>query len=352
MKATFFQAIALSIFALVYPVLCAGNQPLDPADSNKGEIEQSQAQQETVQSSVETTLETAAPTPEPVLISENDASVPVLLQDGDAVKNLTMDAYLVGVVAAEMPASFELEALKAQAVAARTYTLYCKQFCADKHADADVCSDPACCKAYADDSALRARWGTDYDAYIAKIKQAVAETDGEYLVYEGAPILAVFHSSSNGYTEDSGNVWETSLPYLQSVKSPETSEEVPGYVTNVTVSLDDFKSTILNQYPEATFEGEPANWIGAQVTDASGRLASVTIGTVALSGTTLRSLFTLRSASIEITANADSIVFTTTGYGHGVGMSQYGANTMAAQGQTYAEILQWYYTGASIRTDA
>jgi stage II sporulation protein D len=242
--------------------------------------------------------------------------------------------------------------LKAQAVAARTYTLYCKQFCADKHADADVCSDPACCKAYADDSALRARWGADYDTYIAKIKEAVAETDGEYMVYEGEPILAVFHSSSDGYTEDSGNVWNTSLPYLQSVKSPETSAEVPGYVTSVTVSLDDFKSTILEQYPEATFDGEPASWIGPSIADASGRLASISIGGVELSGTTLRSLFALRSASIEITANADNIVLTTTGYGHGVGMSQYGANTLAAQGKNYEEILQWYYTGAVLRSDA
>ena len=345
LKSTLFQAIAISIFALVYPVLCAGNHPLDVPEQEKAVPEQAEFQPEPEAGRAQTPVQT------PVL-PQSDEAVAVQLLDGEEVKQLSMYAYLSGVVAAEMPASFESEALKAQAVAARTYTLYCMQFCADKHSDADVCSDPNCCKAYADDSALRARWGADYDTYMSKIKNAVAETDGEYLVYEGEPILAVFHSSSNGCTEDSGNVWGSSLPYLQSVKSPETSQEVPGYITDVTVSPDDFSATILAEYPEAVLDGAPADWFGPLVKDASGRVETAVIGGVSIPGTALRSLFSLRSASIEITAGDDSIVLTTTGYGHGVGMSQYGANALAAQGKDYEEILQWYYTGAVLRSEA
>ena len=180
----------------------------------------------------------------------------------------------------------------------------------------------------------------------------MAATDGEYLTYEDEPILAVFHSSSNGTTEDSKNVWGTALPYLKSVKSPETSEEVPGYETSVQIAPEEFRETVLARYSDAVLDGAPAGWFGPAVRDASGRLETIAIGGVDISGTALRSLFALRSADIDVTPTDDSITLTTTGYGHGVGMSQYGANTLAKEGKTYAEILSWYYTDARLCTGA
>lgn len=276
----------------------------------------------------------------PELFSDMTISV---LHGSESVTMLLED-YLIGVVAGEMPASFEPEALKAQAVAARTYTLYKLVVAPSPKHEENVCTDPACCKAYSDDDALREKWGDDYDKNMAKITAAVKETHGEYIVYDDLPILAVFHSSSQGATESSENVWSTALPYLSSVTSPEIGEEVTDFVTTVNISFEDFKDTVLAKYPNADFSGDPACWfMGAEYTQ-SGRLSVIRIGGVSIRGTELRSLFSLRSAAIKYSVNEHDIEFTVSGYGHGVGMSQYGANAMAKSGSDYHEILSWYYT--------
>ena len=264
-----------------------------------------------------------------------------VLTDGGTV-TMDMQEYLVGVVAAEMPASFQDEALKAQAVAARTYAMYCAK--GQKHGEAQVCTDYACCQAWQSEEALRQKWGGDYDTYSQKIRAAVEATAGQYLSYEGQPVFAAFHSSSAGATEDCGQVWNPS-PYLVSVSSPETAEDVPNYISTVECTPLDFRDTLLYAHPEADFTGEESGWIGEIRLDGSGRVASAVLGGVSMKGTELRQLFSLRSTAFQLEYTGESFRFTVTGYGHGVGMSQYGANVMARQGETYTGILAHYYPG-------
>ena len=263
------------------------------------------------------------------------------LPDG-GVCEMDMQEYLVGVVAAEMPAAFEPQALRAQAVAARTYALYCAE--AHKHGAAQICTDPGCCQAYAADSALRANWGADYETNLARIRAAVEATDGEYLSYGGAPVFAAFHSSSAGATEESAAIWNA-RPYLISVPSPETAEQVPNYQSSVRCWRLDFRDTLLRAHPECDFSGEPEGWIGETERDASGRVAAVTLGGVRIRGTELRQLFALRSTAFTLSFSGGIFTFHVTGFGHGVGMSQYGANTLAASGWDYRAILAHYYPG-------
>ena len=271
------------------------------------------------------------------------------LTDG-VLREYSMEDYLLGVLAAEMPASFEPEALKAQAVAARTFILNRVIHASPNHPDAAVCDDHTCCEAFINLNSMRAKWGADYAEYLEKLKDAVRGTDGQVLLFEGEPILAAFHSSSAGQTESSAAVW-SDRPYLVSVSSPETDSDVPNYVSTVEVSTDDFKKTICAAYPQAEFPQDPGNWLSTPAIDAGGRVGNMSIGGVNVSGTTLRSLFSLRSTAFTLEYTGNSFLFTVTGYGHGVGMSQYGANVMAKQGATYKEILAHYYPGSEL-TDA
>lgn len=278
---------------------------------------------------------------------ELDSELSFTVLTNGQVETVTMADWLPGVVAGEMPASFEEEALKAQAVAARTYIMYSMGREKPAHPEADVCDDPSCCKAHASDETLSEKWGSDYEANWSKIQEAVSSTDGEYMSYGGEVIQAVFHSSSAGMTEDSSAIWQAE-PYLVSVDSPETAENVPDYVTSVTVSPEDFRDTVLSAYPEAEFGDDPAFWLGAAVRDASGRVESVDIGGAQVPGTQLRTLFELRSTAFTLDYTEDGFLFTVTGYGHGVGMSQYGANVMAQDGSDYEDILTHYYPGAEL----
>lgn len=265
-------------------------------------------------------------------------TIAVLTENG--TENMDMQEYIVGVLAAEVPASFAPEALKAQAVAARTYAMYCAA--GDKHGTAEVCTDFACCQAWISDDRMRENWGEDYDANIEKLRRAAAETEGEYLVYEGEPVFAAFHSSSAGMTEDCGQVWNP-RPYLLSVSSPETAADVPNYISRLDCAPLDFRDTVLSLYPQADFSGDESGWIGDIQRDGSGRVSSVVLGGVEIKGTELRSLFSLRSTAFELKYEEGRFIFTVTGFGHGVGMSQYGANVMAENGSDYTEILSHYY---------
>lgn len=292
-------------------------------------------------------------TPEPITTPELAAALApypapetVTVKNGDEVQEMDMQSYLVGVVAAEMPASFEPEALKAQSVAARSYALYCAE--TGRHGDtAQVCTDFACCQAWSSEDTLRRNWGGSYDEKLEKIKTAVEATAGEYLCYDGAPVFAAFHSSSAGATEDCGAIW-SARPYLISVDSPETADEVPNYISSVELSALDFRDTVLYARPDADFTGDESEWIGEITHDESGRVASAVLGGEKLSGTELRSLFSLRSTAFTLEYTGSSFLFTVTGFGHGVGMSQYGANVMAKSGADYREILAHYYPGTQL----
>lgn len=267
------------------------------------------------------------------------------LTDG-TVEELTMADYLWGVVAAEMPAAFGEEALKAQACAARTYTVIRQDGGSEKHPEADICADSTCCQAYVEREAALARWGLNAEAYEDKISAAVAGTDGLGVLYEGRPIQALFFSSAAGQTVDAVAVWGNEVDYLVSVASPE-GEEVPNYRSQTVLSAEEVKALALAAYPGADLTGEPGDWFGNLHREGE-TVTSLTLGGVTLTGGQVRKLFSLRSAAFAVSWDGEHFTFDVTGYGHGVGMSQYGANAMAAEGKSFREILGWYYTGTTV----
>jgi len=283
--------------------------------------------------------------PEPSPAASGSAPAVLRVLHRGRVLALAPEEYLVGVVAAEMPADFEPEALKAQAVAARTYALWCA--CAGKHADADVCTDFRCCQAWKEEADMRAQWGGAYEAKLARIREAVDATAGQVLRFAGAPAFTAFHSSSAGFTEDCGAIWN-GLPYLVSVASPESAESVPNYVSHVACTPDELREALGRVHPEADFSGAPEDWVGQLRRDASGRVAEAVLGGAVFSGVKLRELFSLRSTAFELSYADGVFLFTVTGFGHGVGMSQYGANVMAAGGADHRAILAHYYPGTEL----
>ena len=286
----------------------------------------------------------ASPTASPAasFAPQKDAALRFTVTDGDGAQTVTMADYLPHAVAAEMPADFAPEALRAQAIAARTYILYCTTHQNPKHPQAAVCKNAGCCLAYADDAQLKKSWGESFDTKLAAIRQAVTATDGQVLVYDGEPILASFHSSSAGKTEDGAALWGE-VPYLKSVSTPENEKEVPDFVTTVEVAPENLRETVLGYRTEAQFGDDPAAWAGQPTLDASGRVKSLPVGGVTLTGAELRKLFSLRSTCFTLAYQDGRFVFTVKGYGHGLGLSQYGANAMAKSGFSCAEILAHYY---------
>lgn len=279
----------------------------------------------------------------------HDRDVTLTIQDGDTTEQMTLERYLTGVVRGEMPAAFEMEALRAQAAAERSYVYY--QLAAgrkDAHPDADFCTDHTCCSAYLSETAAREKWGGDFAPWNTRVEQAVSDTDGQVVLYNGRPILAVFHSSSAGRTAAAGDVWSGDLPYLVSVDSPEGEETVPNYYSTVTFTAAEVKEKLLAAHPELKLSGTPDRWFGAAAENGSGRVETVSVGGTDIEGTELRRIFGLRSACFTVAADSESVTFRVTGYGHGVGMSQYGANQLAREGKTWQEILEWYYTGATV----
>ena len=269
---------------------------------------------------------------------------------GGTIEEMSMRDYLQGVLRAEMPASFELEALKAQAIAARTYTLHKMSGGAiANHPGADACDDINCCKAYKTAEDAAADWGSMALYYEEKLARAIAETDGQAILYNGEPILAVFFSSSGGHTQNAGAVWQADLPYLQSVSSPEDEMLVPNYYSVARFSAGDFRSLFLSAHPEADFSGTVDSWIRDVVRSDADYVTSLRVGGVTVKGNELRSILSLRSPSFTVKAEGDTLVFHVTGYGHGVGMSQYGANALAIQGMDAAAILEHYFPGAKVR---
>lgn len=279
----------------------------------------------------------------------HDRDVTLTIQDGDTTEQMTLERYLTGVVRGEMPAAFEMEALRAQAAAERSYVYY--QLAVgrkDAHPDADFCTDHTCCSAYLSETAAREKWGGDFAPWNTRVEQAVSDTDGQVVLYNGRPILAVFHSSSAGRTAAAGDVWSGDLPYLVSVDSPEGEETVPNYYSTVTFTAAEAKEKLLAAHPELKLSGTPDRWFGAAAENGSGRVETVSVGGTDIEGTELRRIFGLRSACFTVAADSESVTFRVTGYGHGVGMSQYGANQLAREGKTWQEILEWYYTGATV----
>ncbi|MBE7031164.1 MAG: stage II sporulation protein D [Ruminococcaceae bacterium] len=283
---------------------------------------------------------------------EHDKSniVKVLFHQIGEVRQLPFEEYIAGVVAAEMPASFETEALKAQAVAARTYTLT-KMKVNDSdingaHKGADICTDYAHCQAYIAWENAEKNWGNDANKNRKRIESAVGATAGVVMTYEEEPIRAVFHSSSGGRTENSADVWGGNLPYLKSVDSP--GEEIaPTYTSQVVVPLEEFKKKIMEACPDAQLD-DINDMFGNAHRSVGNGVKDVEIGKHVFLGTEIRRLFGLRSTDFSLNVEDGNVIFSVKGNGHGVGMSQYGANHMASQGKGYEEILTHYYTGVRL----
>lgn len=285
--------------------------------------------------------------PEPLSggLLDEAQTVQILLESGE-VEQMTIGEYLWRVVAAEMPASFEEAALRAQAVCARTYTLWKME--SNVHAEADLCADSACCQAYITHEEAEERWGQLAQAYTDRIAGAVEDTDGQVLLYDGVPIQAVFFSSSVFSTEDAAEVWGSSLPYLVPVSTPE-GDEVPNYHSTVTLTAEELRGLVTAGNLGISLTGDPSGWISSINYNASGRVGTITVGGVTMSGGAARSLFGLRSTCFEVEEENSIFTFSVTGYGHGVGMSQYGANAMAKEGSSWQDIVQHYYTGITIQ---
>ena len=283
-------------------------------------------------------------------------TVNVYFGDEQITREMNLEEYLVCVVSAEVPAQFHKEAIKAQAVAARTYIYNkYKKFTADpttapaEHKDAAVCTDSKHCCAYYSKEKLAELHGEEWmKQYYDKLCEAVEETAGEVILYQDEPIIAVFHASSGGCrTENSEEVWSSSVPYLVSVESP-GEDKREGYNTVVNVSCDEFKRKVNETYPEAQLNDDRNTWIGDMSFTKGNSVNYINIGKIALRGTQMRSLFGLKSACFEISMLNDTVTFNVHGSGHGVGMSQHGANIMAQEGKKYKDILKWYYTGVEI----
>lgn len=261
-----------------------------------------------------------------------------VLKNND-IENMNLEDYLVGVVSSEVPVYFEEEALKAQAVAARTYAL--KQIENNKDKEYDVTAD-VYSQVYQTDEELKNKWGNKYEEYISKIKKAVNSTKGEYISYNNDIIYAFFFSTSNGYTEDNKNVFGQDLPYLKSVDSSFDEAETSSFITVKEINLNDFYNKLGIEYSNDLL-----------ITDInkseSGRILSLKINNNAFKGREFQSKLSLRSNDFTINKEDNIVKITTKGFGHGVGMSQYGANALAKQKKSYQDILKYYYIGTNIQ---
>lgn len=269
------------------------------------------------------------------------------------VERVPVRDYVRGAVASEMPVSFHTEALKAQAVAAHTYALhhhYAQQANPDPALKgADFSADPSKRKGYMTEKTARAFYGEPYaEVYWDKICTAADAVLPYIMEYEEEPIVAAYHAISAGVTEAAGNVWSGTADYLVPADS-EGDLLAPGYEVEEHFSAEEVRSLILAAYPEAELSGEPRGWFDNIIRSESGYITQVEVGGVPLHGKEIRALFDLRSHNIEIACTDSGFTLTTHGYGHGVGLSQYGADFLARQGYTFDRILENYYQGVTLK---
>lgn len=278
-------------------------------------------------------LPTATPSATPA-----DGTVTVWDAATQQERTLPLQEFLVGLAACEMPPDWPAAALCAQMVAGHSYALAL--------GDTPLQVNSAQCLGWTDPDVLKTRWGDDYERFHALLVQAAQTVGNSVLTYDGSPAAACYHSISAGHTEASQNVWETALPYLQGVPSP-ADLAADGYETTVEYSPEQVSAVLTSLELEPG--NDPAAWFGDAVRDDAGYITAQTVCGTAVSGTKMRRAFHLRSASFSVEYNGTSFCFTTHGYGHGVGLSQYGAKALAEQGRTWQEILLYYFPGCEVR---
>lgn len=280
-------------------------------------------------------------------------TITIYRSDSGKTETIEFEEYIKGVVACEMPSSFHIEALKAQSVAARTYST-AKAMNADtvgnpsEHPQAPLC-DTTHCQVYKSEKELKAIKGSRWmKEDFAKISNAVASTDGQLLYYQGKLVQqALFHSSSGGATENSEDVFAAAVPYLVSVESP-YEEEATHQNEKTALSINEFSNVLTNVFPSVTFGTITADSIKILERSTGDRVEKIQVGSATLTGRQIREALGLASAKFTVTANGDTVTFVTNGSGHGVGMSQYGADGMAKNGYNYKKILSHYYSGTEI----
>lgn len=267
----------------------------------------------------------------------NEAKVRIKREDG-RIDVVLFEDYIVGVLAGEMPANFEIEALKAQALAARSYVL--KKIEQNSNEDYDIL-DTVMNQVYLDEEEMKEKWNENYQINRNKIEQAVLETKGEYLTYNGEVIEAFFFSTSTGKTENCEEVFQQALPYLRSVDSSWDSEVSPVFNEIYKFTLDEFYQKLNLTYQEDLK-------IEVIETTSTGRIKRIKINNQEMTGNDIYKALNLKSNYFDITRSGNYVTISTKGYGHGVGMSQYGAQAMALKGYKYDEIVKYYYQGVEI----
>ncbi len=287
-----------------------------------------------------------------LLDKENTWPVKVFDVRQNKLVEMPLEEYVAGVVAGEMPASYHLEALKAQATAARTRVVkqaasFSGQGCKN-HSGADICTDSTHCQAFLSEAERQAKWGATAQAYQERIVKAVMDTKGMIITYDGQPITVLYHAVSGGRTEDVQAVFSQPLPYLKSVESA-GEESSSKYQTVQTFSLDEAAKLLNKAFPGANLLADTlALQVSIETRSETGRASEMRVGDLIVAAKDFRTALSLNSTLFTISSNESSITFTEKGYGHGVGMSQAGANAMAAAGKAWQDILTHYYTGVQI----
>lgn len=283
----------------------------------------------------------------------SDLVVSVYNHETKEIMNIGLEEYVVGVVAGEAPALFGIEALKAQAVAARTYALYRRALYGDNgnpdHPGAILCTSHQHCQEWLSEEMLKKRHGDKWiREYLPKIEESVSSTRGIILTYDMKPIEPLYHSTSGGHTENSEDVFVTAIPYLRGVSSPYEAGS-PVLVDEKNISVKEFVKKISEKHKDIKInEKKISSEINILERSSGGNIKSIKIGNKELTGRDVRGILELRSANFTVDVKGKEIIFTTKGYGHGVGMSQWGANGMAKEGSTFEEILTHYYQGVNL----
>ncbi len=275
--------------------------------------------------------------------------ISVMSSSTGKTEKIKLREYIIGSVAAEMPANYHTEALKAQAVASYTYAKKVSEqnekYKESYLGEADITDSPDTHQGYIDEKRRREKWGDDFEQNEKKIEDAVDEIFGYFMTYNGDTALAVYHSNSAGRTQSAKTLWGADIPYLVSVESP-GDKLSPDYMTAHEFSEKDFRKLAANC--DINLEGDASEWVGELTKADSGYIVSVRLGSTEVSASKFREEFGLRSCFFDIEYTDEKFIVTCCGYGHGAGMSQYGADYMARQGSTWREILKHYYTGIEI----
>ncbi len=280
----------------------------------------------------------------------SDNSIRVFQVSTNKILNVNIKEYLIGAVADEMPASFSSEALKAQAVACYTYlkwTLLNSDNAPNEFSD--ISDDSNTHQGFLTKEQMKEKWGKKYETYLAKIEKAVEEAEGEYIIYNSEPILAVFHGLSSGKTNNSEDIWKSPLPYLISVEAP-GDKLSPQLKSENIFTFSEFIS-LASRAAQTAFTEEDIKLVQTPDNNSDGFADSIIIGKKTFSSTDVRSIFSLKSPNFTLEIKNNSLIFTVYGKGHGLGMSQYSADFMARQGSDYKEILMHFYPGTKIVKD-